>query len=82
MSALLANLGGGLASTASGASFPAQTASMQLACPESILDGLDHDDPSLVNATYVVGDILSGLQDHSPMRDAYGIRRAIDPARR
>ena len=74
------SLGGGLASTASGASgFPAQTFNAA-GLSKSILDGLDHDDPSLVNATYVVGDILSGLQDHSPMRDAYGIRRAIDPA--
>lgn len=74
------SLGGGLASTASGASgFPAQTFNAA-GLSKNTLSGLDYAESSLVHATSVVGDILSGAQSNIGfMREAYGIRRAIDP---
>lgn len=74
------SLGGGLASTASGASGLLAQTFNAAGLHENTLSGLDYADPSLVSATYVIGDILNGLQDHSPMRSAYGIRRGIEPA--
>lgn len=75
------SLGGGLASAASGASgLPAQTFN-SAGLSNGTLSGLDYADQSLVNATYVVGDVLSGLQDRVPgMKEAFGIRRAVEPA--
>lgn len=75
------SLGGGLASTASGASgLPAQTFNAA-GLTNKTLSRLGHADQSLVHATSVVGDILSGAQNNIGfMREAYGIRRAIDPA--
>ncbi len=74
------SLGGGLASTASGASGLSAQTFNAAGLSKSTLSGLGNAKPSLVNATCVVADILSRLQDHSPMRDAYGVRRAIGAA--
>ena len=75
------SLGGGLASRASGASgLPTQTFNAA-GLTNKTLSRLGYADPSLVNATSVVGDILSGAQKNIwGMREAYGIRRAINPA--
>lgn len=75
------SLGGGMASAASGASgLPAQTFN-SAGLSNNTLSGLDYADQSLVNATYVVGDILSRLQDNVPgMNEAFGIRRVVEPA--
>lgn len=74
------SLGGGLAATASGASgLPAQTFNAA-GLSSATLDRLGFENPSLVKATHVQGDILNGLQDNTPIADAFGTRRSIPPA--
>lgn len=74
------SLGGGLAATASGAGgLPAQTFN-SAGLSQATLDRIAFENPSLVSATHVEGDILNGLQDNTPMADAYGTRRGIPPA--
>lgn len=70
-----------MASAASGASgLPAQTFN-SAGLSNRTLSGLDYADQSSVNATYVVGEILSGLQDRVPStKEAFGIRRVVEPA--
>lgn len=73
------SLGGGLAATASGASgLPAQTFNAA-GLSQATLDRLGLESPDFVRATHVQGDILNGLQDNTPLADAFGTRRAIAP---